>query len=221
MSNYYADKLNAQNLLRIYETEISEVKQYLDSEINFVKEKLSKVDCVLEMGAGYGRIVRELSPYCNTILGMDISVANVELGREYLKNCANADMVTMDVHDMQFDTNFDVVLCLQNGLSAMKSNHTVIKNMVKLVAPGGKLYISSYSAKFWEWRLKWFEEQASKGLLGEIDYEKTGDGIIVCKDGFKAMTHSPEQLEDIGVGIGRPYQIEEVNQSSLFLIVQN
>ena len=221
MSNYYTDKLNSQSLFRIYDTDIPQVQQYLDREIDFVRKKLSNEDHILEIGAGYGRIVRELAPYCSTITGMDISADNVELGRQYLEDCPNASMIAMDVHQMAFDTRFNAVLCLQNGLSAMRASYPVIENMVKLLAPGGMLYISSYSAKFWNWRLKWFEEQADKGLLGEIDYGKTGDGVIICKDGFKATTHSPEQLEEIGNSLGLPYRIEEVDKSSLFLIVQN
>lgn len=220
MSNYYADKLNAQSLFRIYETAIPEVREYLDSEIDFVREKLTKDDYVLDMGAGYGRIVKELAPHCKTIVGMDISVESVELGREYLKDYSNAAMITMDAHHMHFNHDFNVILCLQNGLSAMSADYTVIENMVKLLAPGGTLYISSYSEKFWNWRLKWFEEQADKGLLGEIDYKNTKDGVIVCKDGFRATTHWPWQLEKIGEEIGLPYLVKEVDESSLFLIVQ-
>lgn len=221
MDNYYADKLNSQSLFRVYETDIPRVKQYLDEEIDFVRRKLSGTERVLEMAAGYGRIVKELAPYCDSIIGMDISAENVELGQEYLKGYPNASMVTMDAHDMAFDRTFNVILCLQNALSAMRANTSVIDHIIKLLEPGGTAYFSSYSAKFWEWRLKWFEEQADKGLLGEIDYDQTKDSVIVCKDGFRAITHSPEQLRKIGERIGLPYQIEEVDGSSIFLMIQN
>jgi 2-polyprenyl-6-hydroxyphenyl methylase/3-demethylubiquinone-9 3-methyltransferase len=42
--------------------------------------------------------------------------------------------------------------------------------------------------------LKWFELQSEVGLLGEIDYEKTKEGVIVCKDGFTATTVGPEDF---------------------------
>jgi len=42
---------------------------------------------------------------------------------------------------------------------------------------------STYAAEFWSERLRWFELQAAAGLVGEIDYEKTKDGVVVCKDG--------------------------------------
>ena len=173
----------------------------------------------MELGAGYGRIVRQLAPFCGSIVGMDISAESVELGREYLKDYPNARMVAMDVHKMDFPKPFDVVLCLQNGLSAMRADSTVINNILEVLAPGGTAYFSSYSSNFWDFRVKWFEEQASKGLLGELDYDKTQNGVIICKDGFKAMTHSPEDFQKIGESSGYPYNVQEVDGSSLFLII--
>lgn len=220
MGNYYADSLNAQSLFRVYETAIPRVKQYLAAEIAFVKKSLTGTERVLEMGAGYGRIVKELAPHCASIVGMDISAKNVELGREYLHDCQNAAMVQMDAHKMVFDETFDVVLCLQNALSAMRADAAVMQSIIGLLAPGGTAYFSSYNSKFWNWRLQWFEEQATKGLLGEIDYEQTKDGVIVCKDGFRAVTHTPEALREIGEKTGLPYRIEEVDDSSVFLIIK-
>jgi len=38
------------------------IKQYLQAEIDFVKENLLKSYNVLELGSGYGRIMKELAP---------------------------------------------------------------------------------------------------------------------------------------------------------------
>lgn len=219
MDNYYAEKLNSQKLFQVYETQIPRIKQYLQAEIDFVKGNLSNTQSVLELGAGYGRIIRELAPYCGSIVGIDISVESVELGKEYLKDCPNASIVAMDVHQLKFPKPFDVVLCLQNGLSAMRADSAVIYKILDSVAPGGTAFFSSYSSKFWDYRLKWFEEQASKGLLGEIDYTNTKDGVIICEGGFKATFHSPEDFEKIGEELGYPFQVQEVDESSMFLIV--
>lgn len=67
----------------------------------------------------------------------------------------------------------------------------------------------------------WFKEQFEKGLLGELDLEKTRDGVIYCQDGFKATTYTPEDLKMIGDLSGCPYQIQEIDESSVFLIIQN
>lgn len=91
---------------------------------------------------------------------------------------------------------------------------------MKLLKKGGAAYFSSYSPAFWDTRLAWFQEQADKGLLGEIDYKKTGDGTILCKDGFTATTFSAQDLDRLGQASGFPYDIREVDSSSLFLILQ-
>ena len=218
--NYYAEKLNSQNLFKAYDTQIPRVSQYLDAEINFVKKDLTGKENVLELGAGYGRILKKLASSCNSVLGVDISEESVELGKDYLKDFPNASMVAMDVNKINLDKKFDVILCLQNGLSAMKVNsRDFIGSLVGLLEEGGKVYFSTYSSNFWDYRLMWFKEQADKGLLGEIDYEKTRDGVIVCKDGFRAITHTEEDLRKIGEISGLTYEVEEVDGSSLFLII--
>ncbi|SKC91800.1 class I SAM-dependent methyltransferase [Maledivibacter halophilus] len=219
-NNYYSQKLNSQKLFNVYETKIPRVKQYLDAEISFVKDNLTGGERILELGAGYGRIVKKLSGKCKSIVGIDISLENVILSREYLKDIHNAKIITMDVNNLTFQEKFDVILCLQNGLSSMKiTSLDLIKRILKMTVSGGKVYFSTYSEKFWEYRLMWFKEQAKKGLLGEIDLDKTKDGIIVCKDGFKAITCTPKDLKTIGDLSGYEYQIQEVDESSVFLII--
>ena len=220
MGNYYAESLNSQKLFQVYNTAIPRIRQYLEAEIDFVRRHLTGREQVLEVGAGYGRIVRALAPSCAGILGMDISPDSVILGREYLKDLPNADMVEMDVHHMHFDQSFDVTLCLQNALSAMRADDQVIQNILGLLSPGGTAFFSTYSANFWAWRIAWFQEQADKGLLGELDPEQTKDGVIVCKDGFRATTQTPEEYEAIGRASGLPYEVTEVDGSSLFLVIR-
>ena len=219
MSNYYAESLNSQKLFQVYDTALPRIKQYLDAEIDFVRRHLTGTERVLELGAGYGRIVRELAPNCASILGTDISEDSVRLGKEYLKDFPNADMAVMDVHQMSFTEPFDVILCLQNGLSAMRADHKVFQRILSVLAPGGTAFFSTYSASFWDHRIAWFQEQAEKGLLGPLDMEKTRDGVIICKDGFKATTQTPQDYRALGQASGYPYKVTEVDSSSLFLVI--
>lgn len=220
MSNYYAESLNSQKLFQVYDTALPRVRQYLEAEIDFVRQHLTGKERVLELGAGYGRIVRALAPRCAHIVGMDISPDSVRLGEAYLKDFPNAEMVVMDVHRMCFDAPFDVVLCLQNGLSAMRADGNTVEKILRVLAPGGTAFFSTYSAGFWDHRLAWFREQADKGLLGELDMERTRDGVIVCRDGFRATTQTPEDFAAIGRQSGCPYEITLVDESSLFLILR-
>ena len=220
VDNYYAESLHSQKLFQVYDTAIPRVKQYLEDEIDFVRQHLGGHERVLELGAGYGRIVRELAPSCASIIGIDISEDSVRLGKEYLKDFSTAEMVAMDVHAMYFPLPFDVILCLQNGLSAMRADRAAVAHILSFLAPGGCAYFSTYSARFWDYRVAWFQEQADKGLLGELDMNATRDGVIVCKDGFRATTQTPEELESLGRATGLSYEVTEVDESSLFLILR-
>jgi 2-polyprenyl-6-hydroxyphenyl methylase/3-demethylubiquinone-9 3-methyltransferase len=53
--------------------------------------------------------------------------------------------------------------------------------------------------------------------VGEIDEVRTGDGAIVCRDGFAATTFTPADLEQLGRDAGCPATITEVDGSSVFL----
>ncbi len=61
-NNYYAQNLNAQKLWQVYDTRIPSVSRYLEQETAFVREQMKKTDAVLELAAGYGRIMKELAP---------------------------------------------------------------------------------------------------------------------------------------------------------------
>lgn len=218
--NYYTKRLNAQHLFQVYQTRYPKVRQYLESEIAFVRSQFKGIESVLELGAGYGRIMKELAANCKEIVGIDISEENVQFGQEYLSGVLNANIQVMDAHNIQLDMPFDVVLCLQNALSAMKTEPLdYVKKITALLSPGGRAFISSYSEKFWEHRLMWFLEQAQKGLLGEVDMERSKNGIIVSKDGFRAITYSQDDMHSIGKESGFPYEIREVDDSSIFLII--
>ncbi len=177
---------------------------------------------MLELAAGYGRIMKEIAPFVKSVIGIDVSSNNVRFGEEYLKNTENTVLITKDVHDIDYDNSFDAVLCLQNGLSAVRAEvpEVFAAKVLKALKKGGKAYFSTYHSNFWEQRVAWFQEQSRKGLIGELDMEKTKDGIIICKDGFRATTHSISDLEKIGRSSECGWQIFEVDDSSIFLVIE-
>jgi len=220
VSNYYSEKLSAMNLFKVYDTGIARVRQYLEAEIDFVSRHLHGTEKVLELGAGYGRIMNKIAPHSLSVLGIDISEESVSYGKNYLADSPNCRLAVMDAYGMGYEGEFDVVICLQNGLSAIRGNaQDLVGRGIRALVPGGTAFFSTYSARFWEHRLDWFKEQSEKGLLGEIDWDKTKDGVIACKDGFLATTFSREDLAGIGEKTGCFYRIEEVDESSLFLVL--
>lgn len=220
--NYYAQRLNAERLYGVYDTAIPRVARYLSKEIDFVKSYLHGSGSLLELAAGYGRILKELAPFAGSVTGIDISDGNVRFGMEYLKDVPNAELKVMDVHEMDYDREFDVVICLQNGLSAVKAERPeeLVAKSLRALKSGGRAFFSTFHADFWETRVQWFKEQADKGLLGELDMEKTKDGVIVCRDGFRADTFKPEDFERLGRASGLKWELAEVDNSSLFLVLE-
>ncbi|MCP4228925.1 MAG: class I SAM-dependent methyltransferase [bacterium] len=220
MPDYYSEKLSAERLKRVYEIAPLRTRQYLDAEVEFVLDNIDPGDAVLELGCGYGRILPRLAEKAGTVFGIDSSYASLTMGREMF----GTDFVfaTANAATLPFaDAYFDCVVCIQNGISAFhEDKRQLIAEVVRVTRPGGRALFSSYSDNFWDDRLEWFRMQADEGLLGEIDYEKTGDGDIVCKDGFTATTVRPDAFESLAVDLNLKAEIVEVDGSSLFCVIE-
>jgi len=215
---YYSEKLSAHRLRRCYEIASPRVQQYLRAEIEHVMKKNQPGDNVLEPGCGYGRVLESLCSKAHDVYGIDNSIYSLRLAKETLKDLSNCHLCLMDAAALGFrDDFFDVVLCIQNGISAFSVDpHDLISECVRVCRPGGTVMLSGYSAKFWPARLNWFNRQFQEGLLGEIDFDKTGNGVIVCKDGFKATTVSPDDFHSIVSQLGLKANIIEIDNSSVF-----
>ena len=215
---YYIDKLSAERLKRVYEIAPPRVKQYLQAEIDFALDNMKGKELVLELGCGYGRILNQIAGKIGVICGIDNSFASLDLGREIMKEASNLVLAQMDAVNLAFhDNTFDTVLCLQNGISAFgMEQRRLIEESIRVTKPGGKAFLSTYSEKFWEHRLQWFQLQSAAGLLGEINWARTGKGVIICQDGFKATTLSPEDFRALLAGLQVDYRLIEVDESSLF-----
>jgi 2-polyprenyl-6-hydroxyphenyl methylase/3-demethylubiquinone-9 3-methyltransferase len=191
------------------------VRQYLDAEFAFAAERIHTPDQLIELGCGYGRVIKDLMTKARMVVGIDTSHTSLLLAQQ-IKKCRIARMNAVALGFA--DRTFDVVLCIQNGLSAFHvDRRTMIAESIRVTRAGGRVLMSSYSEKFWEHRLHWFRLQASEGLLGELDEAATRDGVIACKDGFRAYTISPGEFLALTDGLnvhGR--RIEEVDESSVF-----
>lgn len=218
MKSYYAEKLAAQRLMRCYELAPPAVRRYLSAEIEHVRTRITPGSRVLELGCGYGRILKELASDTSQLVGIDISFPSLAMARRYLVGLTNVFVAQMDAIDMGFRPGrFDLVYCVQNGISAFHVDpHRLIASALAVTASGGRVLFSSYADAFWEDRLEWFRIQASHGLLGEIDEAATGNGVIVCKDGFRATTVSPEGFAQLVQSLGRTPSVQTVAESSLF-----
>lgn len=216
---YYKEILSSDNLQKCYEIAPPRIKQYLDAEINYVLEKISKNDLVLELGCGYGRVLSVLASKAKKVMGIDNSLPSLNLGKKLFGNLKNCIFMNMNAEKLNFPKNkFDVVVCIQNGISAFHIDQKkLILEAIRVTKPGGKILFSSYSKKFWEHRLNWFKIQSEYGLIGEIDFKKSKNGNIICKDGFTASTVDRKKIKSLLTNIYNiKFSSEEIDESSIF-----
>lgn len=218
MSGYYTEKLSAERLVRCYEIASPRVRQYLEAEIEFVLDRLHGEDRVLELGCGYGRVAFELARIARRVVGIDTSRESLELARRLAGENSTCEFLEMDATDLRFPAAaFDVVACVQNGICAFGVDQLrLVREALRVTRPGGLVLFSTYSQRFWGERLAWFEAQAAAGLVGEIDHEKTRDGTIVCRDGFRVGCLTHEEIKRLCAGLGMEPRITEVDASSVF-----
>lgn len=215
---YYSDKLSSARLKMVYEIAPPRVRQYLRAEIDFVRAKINPGDMVLDLGCGYGRSLPAFAGDSLMTVGVDSSLASLLSASDVARNLHACYVARMDAATLAFrDHSFDKVICIQNGISAFQlDRQRLIAECARITRPGGMVIFSTYSERFWDDRLEWFRLQAKAGLLGEIDLDKTGNGVIICRDGFKATTVSAEEFFSLATGLNLPCKITEVDESSLF-----
>ena len=218
MPNYYVEKLSAERLRACYDLAPPRTKACLEAEIEFALQKTSPSMTILELGCGYGRVLRCLLPRAREVSGIDTSLPSLRMAANFL-GCKNSvHLVAMDAAHLGFrDRTFDLTICIQNGISAFGTDQrAVFREAARVTRRAGTVLFSSYSDRFWEERLKWFDIQAEHGLIGEIDHHLTGNGVIVCKDGFRATTMNAESFQNLAACLHLAPKIIEVDGSSLF-----
>ena len=215
---YYAEHLSGERLRECYEIAPPRVKRFLEEEIRQTLGRVRPEDAVLDLGCGYGRVALRLASVADRVVGIDTSSESVAMAQALAGSSPNIEFHEMDALDLTFsDATFDVVACVQNGICAFGVDQLrLVREAVRVTRPGGRILFSSYSARFWQHRLAWFELQAERGLVGEIDYGATGDGVIVCKDGLRLGAMTQEGFKRLCEGVGLTCSTVEVDNSSLF-----
>lgn len=218
MSDYYSEKLSGERLRRCYELASPRVRRYLEAELRHVLGRISGRDRVLELGCGYGRVALRLADVAREIVGVDTSKESLDLARRLACGRANCSFQLMDATALDFgEGEFDVVVCIQNGICAFGVDpERLLREALRVTGAFGRAIFSTYSPRFWEERLRWFETQSREGLLGPLDRESCRDGVIVCADGFRAGALSEKELRRLCASVGADAVITEVDGSSLF-----
>lgn len=215
MDGYYGRSLSGERLDRCYAIASPRVKQYLEAEIDSVRSRIRPADAVLELGCGTGRVAGRLAEGGARVTGIDTAAESISVAKRDHPDC---EFFEMDALSLGFpDAAFDLVACVQNGICAFHADpDLLLREALRVTRPGGRVLFSTYTAEFWPERLGWFHAQADAGLLGPIDIERTGNGIIVCSDGFRSGTFTLDAFENLCRRSGVAGALTVVDGSSLF-----
>ena len=222
MNEYYEEKLSAERLQKCYEIAPPRIRRYLDAETSFVIGRIQGNRRVLELGCGYGRLMKRVAAHVKFVVGCDTSRSSLRFAKRYMRSRGNFDLLCADGSCLPFRPGtFDAVFCAQNGISAFGvDRRKLVAEAIRVAEDGGQILFSSYSHRIWKERLAWFRAQARAGLIGEIDESETGHGTIVCKDGFRAETVSRREFERLFSAGGASPHIQEIDGSSLFCLAR-
>ncbi|XP_041462949.1 uncharacterized protein LOC121413982 [Lytechinus variegatus] len=113
----------------------------IDFEIN---------DHVLDVGCGTGRECRYISPFVNSVIGIDKSRGMIEQARktntalhiQYLEDAAE----TFFDHHSDWSERFNKILCL-SVLHYCKDENRILNNIFKCLKPGGS-FVIGFPSKF-------------------------------------------------------------------------
>ncbi len=100
---------------------------------------------VVELGCGYGRFLKSISGMPARFVGIDTSLASLNLAREHLAGLAVVSLAAMNAVRTGFpDGVFDLTLCIQNGVSAFHVDKiSLFREAVRITAGGGLVLFSS------------------------------------------------------------------------------
>lgn len=102
-------------------------------------------ECVLDIACGTGVVARLARQRGHTgrLVGIDVNNAMLAIARE---NSSEVEWIEGSALDLPFDADsFDVVLC-QLGLQFFPDRALALKEMVRVLKPGGRAGMSVYSA---------------------------------------------------------------------------
>jgi ubiquinone/menaquinone biosynthesis C-methylase UbiE len=125
---------------------------------------------VLDVGCGPGRHSLALAQRGIDVLGIDLSPDFVALARE---NDTTARFETKDVRELDYDAEFDALICLCQGgfgLLGGDDDEHVFARFTRALTPNGRLACTAFSSYF---LVRHLETQDAFDLTTGVNHERT------------------------------------------------
>jgi len=179
----------------------------------YIKAGIKDASLILDVGCGSGAVTKDLAAHTNgTIIALDDSLDMVEVAKRILKNSKNVYLCVGDAHRLPFkDNSFDISIC-NLVLMWAKNPQQVVKEMARVVKPGGKV-VASLEPDFGG-KIHWPEnEKVDPIFAGEAIKKRGGDPHIGRK--LRMLFVKAGLKTEVGIGNQRIWSCEEDKQSYL------
>jgi ubiquinone/menaquinone biosynthesis C-methylase UbiE len=179
---------------------------YMRAELEYITNKIenSKDKTFIDVGAGYGRVIPELSIIAKNILAVELDKQMLAELKKRAPQYQNVSVVECDAQELSknlkdFNIDKPVVLCLQNSLGTPHGDpYKIISEMVKVAQKNGELIISLFTQEaLKDYGIPIYNSVFE--LVGEPDLEKTDfiNGNFISKTGYRSHWWRPEEREQI------------------------
>lgn len=181
------------------------IQEFLDGEVKFIEEHIKPNKKILEIGCGYGRLLKILSKNANNVSGIDFSKSLLKKAKENLKDKKNVQILEMNAKNLSFkDDFFDYSLCLDASFGNMpKIEKEVLKEMKRVTKKEGEIIISVFSENAKEAQIENYKR------IGLTDIKEDGKAIITS-EGMYSRRFTKEDLLNLFKEIGMECTIIKV-----------
>ncbi len=191
-----------------------EFENWTQKDIIEIRKFLNKDSVVLEIGCGWGRVIKALAPYCKKFIGIDNSEAETIEAKSFLKDIDNVKVFLEDGKETHFPDNyFDAIVISGNTFGNLGENkENVLQEMKRLLKPDGKILLSVYSEGAKARRLKAYKDIGMK-------IKTTESKKIIFEGGLISEEFSKEDIESLFEKYGLKVQFRDISSVALFCIV--
>lgn len=130
------------------------IRDYFQKEEEFIITNIPPNCSVLEVGSGEGRVLRMLKGQGRCLYGIDSKLDMVQAAKQRMQG--EAEILKMDATKITFPENyFDYIIIAGNTFGILKRKKVkVLRECFKVTKPHGKIFLSVYSEKSLDERLK-------------------------------------------------------------------
>ena len=192
-----------------FEQSSSELKDWFQKEIKYLKNNIKPNSKILDIGCGFGRHIKVLADFSKEVVGIDDNEDMLQKAKRKLSNFKNVRLFLQNAKKLSFDNNFfDYVICMTNTFGNFSDGkENALKEMKRVCKEDGKIIICVYSDKALKVRKKSYEK------LG-LHITKINNGMIYTKEGLISEQFTKPKLEKLFEKLKLKSKILELNSIS-------